>query len=68
MEMQTIWTVMRHRKNQDDSEISEEAGANEKRPMVLNTCHAWSTESPVVKENAPKYYTGPDRIEAVDID
>jgi hypothetical protein len=66
--MQTIWPLMRHRKNQADSELSEEAGAVEKRPIVLNTCHAWSTESPVVKENAPKYYTGPDRIEAVDID
>lgn len=66
--MQTIWPLMRHRKNQADSDINEEAVENGKRPVVLNTCHAWSTESPVVKENAPKYYNGPDTIEAVKID
>jgi hypothetical protein len=52
--MQTIWPLLRHRKNQADSDIS----SSEKRPVVLNTCHAWSTDSPVVKENSPKYYTG----------
>lgn len=62
--MQTIWPLMRHRKNQADSDVGESS----KRPMVLNTCHAWSTESAVVKENAPKYYTGPDKIDSIDID
>jgi len=54
--MQTIWPLLRHRQNKADSDV----GKSEKRPVVLDTCHAWSTDSPVVKENAPKYYTGPD--------
>lgn len=52
--MQTIWPLLRHRKNKPDSEVDK----SEKRPVVLNTCHAWSTDSPVVKENAAKFYTG----------
>lgn len=60
--MQTIWPLMRHRKNQADSDVGE----SKQRPVVLNTCHAWSTDSEVVKENAPDYYTGPDKIDVVD--
>jgi hypothetical protein len=52
--MQTIWPLIKHKKNQADSDV----GDSEKRPMVLNTCHAWSTDTVVVKENAAKYYTG----------
>jgi hypothetical protein len=52
--MQTIWPLLRHRKNQPDSEVEKTST----RPVVLNTCHAWSTESEVVKVNAPDYYTG----------
>lgn len=52
--MQTIWPLRQRRKNQADS-ASKKAS---KRPIVLDTCHAWSTNSPVVKENLPKYYTG----------
>ncbi len=29
-----------------------------KRPFVLNSCHAWSTDSAVVKEHEPDFYTG----------
>ena len=52
--MQTIWPLLRHRQNRSDSHI----GKTKKRPVVLNTCHAWATSSPVVKENAPDFYTG----------
>ena len=52
--MQTIWPLLRQKKNKADSDV----GTSDKRPVVLNTCHAWSTDSPVVKENAAKYYTG----------
>jgi len=52
--MQTIWPLMQHRKKKPDSEVIK----TRRRPIVLDTCHAWSTDSPVVKENAPKYYTG----------
>lgn len=57
--MQTIWPLMRHRKNKSDSATEK----SERRPSVLDTCHAWATGSPVVKVNAPKYYTGPDKDE-----
>jgi hypothetical protein len=32
--------------------------APESRPQVLNTCHAWASDSPVVKEFLPEFYTG----------
>ena len=28
------------------------------KPALLNTCHAWATDSPVVKREFPKFYTG----------
>ena len=52
--MQTIWPLLRHRQNRSDSDV----GKTKRRPVVLNTCHAWATSSPVVKKNAPDYYTG----------
>lgn len=52
--MQTIWPLLRHRQKKADSDVGDQS----KRPVVLNTCHAWSTDSEVVKENAPKFYTG----------
>lgn len=54
--MQTIWPLLRHRQNKADSSVEK----SDRRPVVLDTCHAWSTDSPVVKENAPQYYTGKD--------
>lgn len=29
-------------------------------PSVMNTCHAWAEDSPVMKRWAPLHYTGPD--------
>ncbi|MDA1371919.1 MAG: DUF2889 domain-containing protein [Proteobacteria bacterium] len=52
--MQTIWPLRSKKRNRTDSDTPESG----KRPVVLDTCHAWSTDSPVVKENASKYYTG----------
>lgn len=51
--MQTIWPLRSHRRKETDSSTKTSS-----RPVVLNTCHAWSTDSQVVKEIAPKYYTG----------
>lgn len=31
--------------------------------IIVNTCHALSTDGPVVKDNAPHLYTGPDKPE-----
>ncbi len=52
--MQTIWPIRSKKRNQADSDAQESG----KRPVVLDTCHAWSTDSEVVKEYASKYYTG----------
>jgi len=31
-----------------------------RRPPVIDTCHAWAADGPVVKRWAPHFYTGPD--------
>tara|TARA_B100001029_G_C14947213_1_gene386666 strand:- start:103 stop:666 length:564 start_codon:yes stop_codon:yes gene_type:complete len=53
--MQTIWPLQGKNKNRE-----EPTNKSTRAPTVLNTCHAWESSSPVVKENAPKYYTGSD--------
>jgi hypothetical protein len=30
------------------------------KPHVIDTCHAWAADGPVVRRWAPAYYTGPD--------
>lgn len=54
--MQTIWPLRNKRKRKEN----ESEQKSSRRPVILNTCHAWSTDSPVVKENSPKYYSGED--------
>ncbi len=53
--MQTIWPIRSKRKQESDTEEKQPQG---KRPVVLDSCHAWASDSPVVRENAPKYFTG----------
>ncbi|MCY4357166.1 MAG: DUF2889 domain-containing protein [Gammaproteobacteria bacterium] len=60
--MQTLWPFLSKRKKaaaktNGDAHIANESQPR-KRPQVLNTCHAWATDSPVVKENATQWYTG----------
>lgn len=38
----------------------QELGMKEERPALINSCHAYSSDSIVVKTRHPKYYTGPD--------
>ena len=52
--MQTIWPLLRHRSQKSDSQIDK----SKTRPVVVDTCHAWATDAPVVKKNAPDWYTG----------
>ena len=52
--MQTLWPMLN--KRQDKTPEDQKQGG--KRPGILDTCHAWSSDSPVVRKNAPKYYTG----------
>lgn len=51
---QTITPLRKHRNNRPDSDMSHLG----KKPVVLNTCHAWAEDSPVVKANVPAFYTG----------
>lgn len=52
--IQTIKPLQNHRRREADSRIRSSKG----KPFVLNTCHAWAEDSPIVKENAPDHYTG----------
>lgn len=53
--MQTLWAFKNHRRHKTDQDHTRERT----RPGILDTCHAWAATSPVVKRNAPEYYTGP---------
>ena len=53
--MQTIWPLQSKIQKKEGEKLTPD-----KAPKILNTCHAWDTSSPVVKENVPKYYTGND--------
>ena len=55
--MQTIWPLLNHKRKAVDSDTPK-SDKSSNRPIVLDTCHAWSTNSLIVKENAPNYYTG----------
>jgi hypothetical protein len=52
--MQTIWPIKSHRRKKNDSGIFK----TKTKPVILGTCHAWATDSVVVKQNAPDYYSG----------
>jgi hypothetical protein len=56
--MQTIWPIKAQRRKK-----AVEEQTSKRRPPVLNTCHAWSTDSPVVRDNAPNFYTGTEPVE-----
>jgi len=50
-------TIYGRRYDQDDAKPPEDRPP----PLVLNTCHALASTSPVVKKRWPNAYTGPDR-------
>ncbi len=56
--MQTIWPVKAQRRKKPVEEQN-----SSRRPPILDTCHAWASDSPVVRDNAPKFYTGTDPVE-----
>ncbi len=55
-----IQTLSPFRKKMEAKPKAEPGGKKE-RPFVLNTCHAWATDSEVVKVHEPDFYTGPDK-------
>jgi len=52
--MQTIWPLRNNSRKKGKSSEKK----SDRRPVILDTCHAWASDSQVVKENTPKYYTG----------
>ena len=57
--MQTIWPLIRKPKRKEREGEAEKQQS--RRPLILDTCHAWASDSQVVKQNTPKYYTGKDK-------
>ena len=57
--MQTIWPLSRKPKRKE--RVGEAEKQQSRRPLILDTCHAWASDSQVVKQNTPKYYTGKDK-------
>ena len=57
--MQTIWPLSRKPKSKEREGETEKQKS--RRPLILDTCHAWASDSQVVKQNTPKYYTGKDK-------
>ncbi len=55
-----IQTIGPFKTNSSKNKIKPQNDSHPKRPFVLNTCHAWSTDSIVVKEHEPDFYTGDD--------
>ncbi|MBM3541137.1 MAG: DUF2889 domain-containing protein [Alphaproteobacteria bacterium] len=49
---QTIWPAL-SKKQKDENRASG------KQPAIIGSCHAYATDSPVVKRNWPEHYTGP---------
>lgn len=54
----TALQTMRGYERKKAREAQETPTARDVRPEVLNTCHAWAEDSPVVRRWAPKFYTG----------
>ncbi len=47
--------IMKRRKAAIEAEGGE---VNKSRPLMLDSCYSWASNSPNVKEFAPEYYTG----------
>ncbi len=55
---QTIFSA-KHREQRERGNGSEKTSDKpRKRPRLLNTCHAFASDSPVTKRNWPEFYTG----------
>ncbi|MGB0847093.1 MAG: DUF2889 domain-containing protein [Thiolinea sp.] len=49
-------TLVKARINQEKTAEKENSGEEEKRPQLLDTCHALQASSPVVKEHWPRFH------------
>jgi hypothetical protein len=49
-----------HRAKSDPVPKADAPSKPSRKPYVIDTCHAWAADGPVVKRWAPDFYTGPD--------
>jgi hypothetical protein len=49
-----------HRAKSDPAPQEDAPSKPRRKPYVIDTCHAWAADGPVVKRWAPDFYTGPD--------
>ena len=64
---QTLWPVLAKRQaaREPPLHISDKAqrrAGSDASAMLLNTCHAYASSSPVVKQRWPELWTGPDAV------
>jgi len=43
----------------DPSQTADKADKPKRRPIVVDTCHAWKSDGPLVKRYLPEFFTGP---------
>ena len=49
-----------HRAKSDPAPQEDAPSKPRRKPYVIDTCHAWAANGPVVKRWAPDFYSGPD--------
>ena len=49
-----------HRAKSDPAPQQDAPSKPRRKPYVIDTCHAWAADGPVVKRWAPDFYSGPD--------
>ena len=49
-----------HRAKSDPAHQEDVPSKPRRKPYVIDTCHAWAANGPVVKRWAPDFYSGPD--------
>jgi hypothetical protein len=54
---QTIFSLKQRQGKAADESVADTPA---RRPRLLDSCHAFATDSPVVKRQWPAFYTGPE--------
>jgi len=49
-----------HRAKSDPAPKADAPSKPSRKPYVIDTCHAWAADGPVVRRWAPDFYSGPD--------
>jgi hypothetical protein len=49
-----------HRAKSDPAPREDAPSKPRRKPYVVDTCHAWAADGPVVRRWAPDFYSGPD--------